>query len=126
MKTHAKKCNPENCTCDGYHTFAELYDHRIQLWITLCSSLDTMNTALESVKAPIPLIEIWRSKLHHDGTSFDGWFILGMYKEKGKQISYHLPLHRWDDTDFAETLEKAPEWDGHTSDDVLARIKNQI
>lgn len=23
----------------------------------------------------------------------------------------------------AETLEAAPEWDGHTSDDVLARLK---
>lgn len=25
--------------------------------------------------------------------------------------------------DFAETLEKSPEFDGHTSDDVLGRLK---
>jgi hypothetical protein len=48
---------------------------------------------------------------------------MGIGKEKGKQISYHLPLSRWDETYFAETLDKAPEWDGHTSADVLERLK---
>jgi hypothetical protein len=69
------------------------------------------------------LQEVWRSKLHSDGSSFDGWFILGIGKEKGKQITYHLPTVRWDEVSFAETLEKAPEWDGHTPDDVLERLK---
>lgn len=96
---------------DGYHTFDELYDHRIILFITLCKCLSVEHD------------KVWRSKLHSDGSEFKGWFILGIGKEKGKQITYHIPTERWEETDFAETLEKAPEWDGHTSADVLERLK---
>ena len=99
---------------DGYHTFDELYDHRITLYIALCKELGNGSSS--------PYGHTWRSKVHSDDSSFDGWFILGIYKEKGKQITYHLPLEKWEQTNFAETLEKAPEWDGHTSQDVLERI----
>jgi hypothetical protein len=97
---------------DGYHTFDELYDHRITLFIALC--------AIERLMTDTP---VWKSKLHSDGTSFDGWFILGMFEEKGKQITYHLPMDRWDDCNFAMNRDKAPEWDGHTPEDVLNRLK---
>ena len=101
---------------DGYHTMDELYDHRIELYIALCR---TMQTHDELCAVPI-----WRSELHADGKRYDGWFILGIGKEKGSQISYHLPMHRWGDTDFAETLENAPVWDGHTPADVINRLKS--
>jgi len=128
-KEHAMKCRlsinmgfnhdmtpmpVEDCTCDGYHTFDELYDHRITIFIALCRMLD------------VTAYEIWRSKRHSDGEICFGTgtqFVLGMGKEKGEQITYHIPVERWDETDFAETLEKAPEWDGHTSDDVIERLK---
>ena len=58
-----------------------------------------------------------------DGTNFNGWFLLGMYKEKGRQITYHLPLSHWEETNFAETLSVAPEFNGHTSKDTLQRLK---
>ena len=68
---------------------------------------------------------VWRSKLHSDGTMFEGgWFIMGIRKKEGVQVTYHLPLKYWEETDFAETLEKSPKWDGHTEEDVLERIKN--
>lgn len=103
---------------DGYHTIAELYDHRITNFIALCRR----EKVLSPEGWPHP---VWRSKKHGDGNdAYEGWFIMGIGKEKGKQISYHLPLSRWDETDFAETLEQAPEWDGHTSNDVLERLKN--
>ena len=120
-KQHAKKCPKlygQECTCDGYHTFEELYDHRITLFVVLCKKL-----ARENENDPRQGIDIWRSKLHHDGTSFEGWFILGFGKDAGRQITYHLPLSRWDETKFADTLERAPEFDVHTSDDVLERLK---
>jgi len=98
-------------TSDGFHTFKELYEHRITLYIALCRQWE-------------PDISVWRSTLHSDGSSFEGWFILGIDKRKGEQITYHLPNGKWDDTSFAETLEKAPEFDGHTSADVLKRISN--
>lgn len=99
---------------DGYHTFDELYEHRITLFIALCKKY------LQIDWTPP---EIWRSKIHSDGSIMDGWFILGIHKEIGKQVTYHLPISRWDDCDFTETLDKAPEFDGHTSEDVLARLK---
>lgn len=103
---------------DGYHTIAELYDHRITLYIALCKMLDEYSIELGNSS------NVWRSKTHSDGNpAYDGWFIMGVGKEKGEQISYHIPLSRWDETNFAETLEKAPEFDGHTSADVLERLK---
>jgi hypothetical protein len=99
---------------DGYHTFTELYEHRITLFIAF----------LKGVVWSMPNPHVWRSKLHHDGSKFEGWFILGIGKKKGKQITYHLPLSAWKRCQFAETLKRAPEWDGHTSADVLSRLEN--
>lgn len=101
---------------DGYHTIQELYDHRIALFIALCRA--KTNHFLDGQD-----VNPWRSKLHSDGSSIPDWFILGIGRDKGEQITYHLPMSRWDETDFAETLDRAPEWDGHTSADVLERLK---
>ena len=102
---------------DGYHTFDELYDHRITLFIALCNVITQANNVFRTPR------DAWRSRLHSDGKGMEGWFIMGIGKEKGKQISYHLPMNRWEETNFAETLDRAPEWDGHTSADVLTRLK---
>jgi hypothetical protein len=91
---------------DGYHTIGELYEHRINLFIALCKYVPSR----------------WRSIKHSDGSSFDGWFIMGISTKDGKQITYHLPMSKWEDTSFATELDKAPEWDGHTSNDVLKRL----
>lgn len=96
---------------DGYHTFDELYDHRVTLWIALC-------------RERCDHISVWRSTLHSDGTTLPGWFVLGMYETPGRQITYHIPMERWDETGFAETRDSAPEFDGHTSEAVLDRLKN--
>ena len=108
------KCDT-NDVSDGYHTFGELYEHRIELWIKLCDYL--------SLPADSNSPRVWRSRLHSDGSVFNGWFILGYGEEAGEQVTYHLPNNRWDDTDFAITLPRAPEFDGHTSADVLERLK---
>jgi hypothetical protein len=96
-----------NDISDGYHTFGELYEHRCRLWITLCRVIEE---------------NVWRSKKHSDGTQMMGWFILGIYHGKGNQMTYHLPESMWNDCEFAEELKEAPEYDGHTSADVLERI----
>ena len=105
------------CISDGYHTFDELYDHRITLYIALARVIHFNSSHLN-------FREVWRSVNHDDGSMLTGWFILGIGKAKGKQITYHLPMSRWDETDFAETLDKAPDWDGHTPADVLERLKH--
>ena len=90
---------------DGYHTFNELYEHRHVLFANLCAVVD----------------HAWKSKLHSDGTAFEGWFIAGINKTPGHQITYHIPMKHWD-LFKTEVLERAPEWDGHTAADVLERL----
>jgi hypothetical protein len=101
---------------DGFHTFNELYNHRMTLFIALCKQVNGFKT------------EVWRSKNHSNGIPcFNGeWFVLGINTEEGKQITYHLPISRWDEAHFAKTLHKAPIFDGHTPGDVLDRIKKQF
>lgn len=49
--------------------------------------------------------------------------MLGIGSEKGAQITYHIPIERWSETEFARELAVAPEYDGHSSDDVIERLK---
>lgn len=98
---------------DGYHTFGELYDHRNILFVKLAKLLRAENTH-----------HVWRSIRQSDGSFDKDWFIMGIGKIAGEQISYHLPIAMWDLTMFAETLDKAPEWDGHTSKDVITRLNS--
>ena len=107
---------------DGYHTFDELYEPRIALLIALAKLLRRQEAAV--FMSPPGMGFVWRSKLHSDGTSFDGWFVLGIDQVEGKQITYHLPMSKWEETNFADTLEKAPEFDKHSPADVLERLKN--
>lgn len=104
-------------TSDGYHTFNELYDHRITLFIALC----------RVVRSRVPYesrTPVWRSKLHSDGTAIEGWYVLGIGTKPGWQITYHLPLARWDETNFVSELDRAPAFDGHTSADVIRRLRD--
>jgi hypothetical protein len=94
---------------DGYHTFDELYEHRRILFIALCKRIRPER--------------VWRSKLHSDGSRYDGWFILGIDRLPDEQITYHLPIALWEATSFAQTLDKAPTFDGHTPADVLERLQ---
>jgi hypothetical protein len=56
----------------------------------------------------------------------EGWFLLGLGVKAGKQITYHLPNEFWKRCDFARTVTVAPEFDGHTSSDVLTRLLDII
>lgn len=109
-------------TSDGYHTFDELYDHRITLYIALCRHMHE----LLGIENP-GKYKVWRSKKHSDGELCFGTgtqFVLGIGLTRGNQITYHIPIERWDETEFADTRIMAPEWDGHTSQDVIERLKN--
>lgn len=96
---------------DGYHTFDELYEHRNWLWIKLCESMNSADCLA------------WRSKRHSDGSEIKDWFLLGWRLVHGKQMTYHLPISMWDAAHFAHACDQAPEWDGHSSADVVGRLK---
>ena len=104
----------QNLISDGYHTFGELYDHRIELWIALCRIASKLET-----NRPL----IWKSTRHSDGSFMEGWFVLGMHREPGMQITYHLPNSRWIDCAFANTWEFGPDFDRHTPSEVVERLK---
>lgn len=98
-----------NLISDGHHTFGELYEHRTELFITIARFLQ--NKTLKN---------IWRYRVDRD------WFLLGINTTPGKQISYHLPISKWNDTHFAYVYAERPEYDNHTSADVLERLKQLL
>lgn len=104
---------------DGFHTFAELYDHRVELFITLARLISITPAFADG-------IPVWRSFKHSDGSSFAEWFILGINFEDGKQMTYHIPFEKWAECWFAAELPIAPAFDGHTSSDVIERLKTII
>ena len=94
---------------DGFHSIKELYEHRNELWIMLCRE----NRDL-----------CWKSRVHSDGSYYDSWFLLGITLPDGRQLTYPLPFKYWYRCDFVKTLDKAPEYDGHTAGDVLDRLRS--
>ena len=93
-------------TSDGYHTFNELYHHRAVLFSVIVR--DHRELA-------------WKARKHHDGTMYDGMFIVGIETPKG-QATYHYDLDPYWEMFDCEEREYAPEWDGHTPDEAIARI----
>lgn len=93
-------------TSDGCHTFNELYHHRAVLFSVIVRDHPEL---------------AWKSKLHHDGTMYDGMFIVGIETPQG-QATYHYDIEPYWEMFDCKELERAPEWDGHTSDDAIARI----
>jgi len=88
-------------TSDGYHTFDELYYHRMILFSVIC------NQNRERA---------WKSWLHDDGTMFHNYFIVGIETPKG-HYTYHYHKDYWD-LFYVTELERAPEWDGHKPEDI--------
>jgi len=113
---------------DGYHTIDEIYEHRYQLFIALCKLQDEYNNVYECFSYR----PIWRSKLHSDGTMFKDMFIMGFETLQdgnprvipNTRITYHLPISKWEECNFAATYANAPEWDGATSNGVINRLKS--
>jgi len=97
---------------DGYHTFAELYQHRYSLMLALMRALPHL---------------CWFSQRHHDGELPFGsadWFIVGANLPTGG-IAYHLPIELLSlarQTGAAE-LSAGHPWDGHTASDVIVRLR---
>ena len=93
-------------TSDGYHTFNELYHHRAVLFSVVVANHRDI---------------AWKAKKHHDGTMYNGMFIVGIDTPWG-QASYHYDIDPYWDMFDCEEREVAPEWDGHTPDEAIERI----
>lgn len=100
---------------DGHHTFGELYAHRNLLFINMCKLLKKDGT-----------LDVWRSIKHSDGSIDKEFFIMGVNKTPEGQVTYHLPIEMWESTMWADTLDKAPEYNGYSSSETLTRLKTLI
>ncbi len=89
-------------TSDGYHTFNELYDHRVLLWINFVNTMPQKAYLLKE--------------------HFAGWFLLGLDTEAG-QISYHCPNKYLNlVNNKVKEIKDDSNYDGHTSKDVIDRL----
>lgn len=113
-----------NFISDGYHTFGELYEHRIRLFIALLKYVSVFHGGQRHSPGWIYKDDllVWKSRRHSDGSSIPGWFIAGIRSTPGEQITYHLPMSYWDEVHYVHELGQAPHFDGHNSSDVLERL----
>ena len=106
---HTMEVWGEECR-DEYHSMHELYQHRMALTIALFNTIHSAK-----------YWKVLKSKLHYDGTMFEGGYFIVMLLTDFGQISYHYQMKHWDEFKIPE-VERAPAWDGHTSLDVLDRL----
>lgn len=90
---------------DGYHTFEELYQHRILLYLNLTLLALRLSPTWDA-----------RWKPH-----YPGWPVLFLKTPAG-QISYHFEEKYLPFIEDRIERDDNYQWDGHTSDDVLARL----
>lgn len=107
-----EKFKPDGIS-DGYHTFGELYDFR-----------KMYNAVLFNEWHKMELYDVHKSIRHYEGDICfgGGWFIVSAKLPTG-QISNHYKLEDWDLFKIPATDKCKHEFDGHTSEDVLERLK---
>lgn len=91
---------------DGYHTVEELYNHRHALFINLMWQWYN---------------DCWWSKIHSDGSFYEGYVLCGISLPDGN-VTYHIPDSLIHYLPVAKEIPKGKIWDGHNSDDVIFRL----
>lgn len=96
---------------DEHHTMEELYEQRMLYNAYAALYFDDHGRAVKS----------WK---HHDGELCfgGGWFIVCLSMPDGKWVTNHYEEKHWDLFDIDE-VPLAPEWDGHTPAEGLARLR---
>ena len=123
---------------DGYHTFDELYEFRKMYNAALFNEWGKAIIHAETIplktggfkygksykKVKYNVHKSWR---HNDGELCfgGGWFIVSAMLPTGL-ISNHYKEEYWDLFKVPEVEKALYEFDGHTPQDVLIRLKNLI
>lgn len=113
---------------DGYHTFNELYEFRKMYNAALFNELAKFGGTSEFLgKKTVyqPKYQVHKSMRHHDGELCfgGGWFIVVAVLPTG-QISNHYEMKDWDLFKIPAEEKALFEFDGHTPEDVLNRLKS--
>src|SRR3990172_663989 len=110
-ETRVVECDPGTVS-DGYHTFNELYEHRSLLFCALSQQVNSERC--------------WKYKNKWiDGEvkpCHDGWFVACIHLDAG-QVSCHMQTEYWSSFRGVD-LDRPPAHDGHTSSDVILRLKD--
>ena len=101
MPTYTFEVENKGQISDGFHSFDELYHHRMILFSVICNNNKQI---------------AWKSWKHHDGTMYDDYFIVGITTKDG-DYTYHYHKDDWDRFNVKE-VPLAPEWDGHKPEDI--------
>ena len=120
---------------DGYHTFNELYEFRKTYNAALFNEWAGDYDFFQKMKILHPEIRlaaenynekynVHKSWKHNDGELCfgGGWFIVSAMLPTGL-ISNHYKAEDWDLFRVPEVEKALYEFDGHTSEDVLNRLK---
>lgn len=117
---------------DGYHTFNELYEFRkiynavlFNEWcLNYYNYIKAENLGTNFGSKPKPKYNVHKSWRHNDGELCfgGGWFIVSAMLPTGL-ISNHYKAEDWDLFKVPEVEKALYEFDGHTSQDVLNRLK---
>lgn len=106
--------------CLGLHPHINASD-----WLVI--NLDEVSELIELIR-PVPVTgatsdgyHTFDELYHHDGTMYDGMFIVGIDTPAGP-ATYHYDVEPYWDMFPCRVLDRAPEWDGHTPDDAIERI----
>ena len=127
---------------DGYHTYDELYEFRKMYNAVLFNEwainyyevlkdyedidIKILHPEIQNFLNIIePKYNVHKSWKHHDGELCfgGGWFIVSAMLPTGL-ISNHYQAEDWDLFKVPEVEKALYEFDGHTSQDVLHRLKN--
>ena len=120
---------------DGYHTFDELYEFRKMYNAVLFNEWNTedvyrqiereaFNKRMNKAEVFKPKYNVHKSWRHNDGELCfgGGWFIVSAMLPTGL-ISNHYKSEDWDLFKVPEVEKALYEFDGHTPQDVLERLK---
>lgn len=95
---------------DGYHSFKDLYEHRLALTAALFNTLAKEHN-----------VQVHKARYHHDGGGFPGYFIVVAELPTGT-ISYHYENKDWDKFHILAYESSPVPFDGHTADDTIKRL----
>lgn len=119
---------------DGYHTFQELYEFRMAYnaalfneWAREWYIYENTRWAFKDVELHYTRIvkyDVHKSWRHNDGELCfgGGWFIVSA-NLPGGLISNHYEEKYWDLFKVPKVEKAKYEYDGHTAQDVLTRLK---
>jgi len=118
-------------TSDGYHTFNELYEFRKIYNAALFNEwakqkqMNPLWAKMDGQPVIKPKYDVHKSFRHADGELCfgGGWFIVVAVLPSG-QISNHYEAQDWDLFQIPNYEKALYEFDGHTAQDVITRLKS--